>query len=136
MDGSLIAAFRSAPCALLFVFGYMVGLFALSSIPDNGDSGFILGFVTPTIQNLLHIPVYGLLALLWIFTLRAYGSSGHRSILLAILLSAAYGGIMEFWQLWIPGRFASLMDFFLNVTGILLFTWIYRVRYQRSAAKI
>jgi len=114
----------------------MVGLFALSSIPDNGDGGFILGFVTPTIQNLLHIPVYGLLALLWIFTLRAYGSSERRSILLAILLSAAYGGILEFWQFWIPGRFASLMDFFLNVTGILLFTWIYRVRYQRSAAKI
>jgi len=111
----------------------MVLLFVLSSIPDTGDRGYIIGLVTPTIQNLLHIPVYGLLALLWIFTLRAYGSSEHQSILLAILLSAAYGGIMEFWQFWIPGRFASLMDFFLNVTGILLFAWIYRVRYQRSA---
>ncbi len=110
----------------------MVGLFVLSSIPDNGDSGFILGFVTPAIQNFLHIPVYGLLALLWIITLRAYGSSDRRSILLAILLSAAYGGVMEILQFWIPGRFASLMDFSLNVTGILLFTWLYKVRYQRS----
>ena len=112
----------------------MLGLFVLSSIPDNGDGGYITGFITPIIQNLLHIPVYGLLALLWIFTLRAYGSSEHRSILLAILLSAAYGGIMEFWQFWIPGRFASLMDFFLNVTGILLFVWIYqRVKVMRTA---
>ena len=111
----------------------MVGLFVLSSIPDTGDGGYMLVSVTPTVQNLLHIPVYGMLALLWIFTLRAYGSSEHRSILLAILLSAAYGGIMEFWQLWIPGRFASLMDFFLNVTGILLFAWIYKISYQRSA---
>ena len=118
---------------VLLLAGYMVGLFVLSSIPDNGDGGYIIGLVTPTIQNLLHIPVYGLLALLWIFTLRAYGSSEHRSVLLALLLSAAYGGIMEFWQFWIPGRFASLMDFFLNVIGILLFTWIYRVSYQRSA---
>jgi len=77
-----------------------------------------------------------LLALLWIFTLRAHGSGGHRSILLAVFLSAAYGGVIEFWQFWIPGRFASLMDFFLNVTGILLFAWIYKVSYQRSAAKI
>ncbi len=113
----------------------MVGLFVLSSIPDNGDGGFILGFVTPKIHNFLHIPVYGLLGLLWIFTLRAYGSSDHRSILLAILLSAAYGGIMEILQFWIPGRFASPMDMVLNVTGILLFTWVYRVRYQRSVVK-
>ena len=118
---------------VLLLVGYMVGLFVLSSIPDNGDSGFILGFVTPAIQNFLHIPVYGLLALLWIFTLRAYGAAEHRSILLAILLSAAYGGIIEFCQFWIPGRFASFMDFFLNVTGILLFTWIYKMSYQRSA---
>jgi len=111
----------------------MVGLFVLSSIPDYGDGGYIIGLVTPTIQNLLHVPVYGLLALLWIFTLRAYGAAEHRSILLAILLSAAYGGILECWQLWIPGRFASPMDFFLNVTGILLFAWIYKVSYQRSA---
>jgi len=112
----------------------MVGLFVLSSIPDNGDGGYIISFITPTIQNLLHIPVYGLLALLWIFTLRAYGSFEHRSILLAILLSVAYGGIMEIWQLWVPGRFASLMDFFLNVTGILLFVWIYqRVKVMRTA---
>jgi len=110
---------------ILLLAAYLVGLFVLSSIPDNGYGGYIIGLVTPTIQNFLHIPVYGLLAVLWIFTLRAYGSSKHRSILLAILLSAGYGGIMEFWQLWIPGRFASLMDFFLNGTGILLFTWIY-----------
>jgi len=113
----------------------MVGLFVLSSIPDNGGGGHIIGLVTPRIQNFLHIPVYGLLALLWIFTLRAYGSSERRSALLAILLSAAYGGIMEFWQFWIPGRFASTMDMVLNVTGILLFTWVYRVRYQRSVVK-
>ena len=111
----------------------MLALFMASSIPDHGDGGFILGFVTPRIQNFLHIPAFGVLAILGIVTLRNRGFSEHRSILLGILLSAAYGGVIEFWQLWIPGRFASLMDFFLNVTGILLFTWIYNVSYQRSA---
>jgi len=118
---------------VLLLAVYMVGLFALSSIPDNGDGGYIIGFVTPRIQNFLHIPAFGLLAILGIVTLRNRGFTEHRSILLAILLSAAYGGIIEICQFWIPGRFASLMDFFLNVTGILLFAWIYRVSYQRSA---
>ena len=108
----------------------MVGLLVISSIPDNGDGGYILGFVTPTIQNLLHIPAYGLLALLWIFTLRAHGFTERRIILLATLLSAAYGTIIEFLQILIPGRFASPMDFLLNVAGILLFTWVYKMSFQ------
>jgi len=114
------------PCALLFVFGYMVGIIVMSSIPDTGDPGYLEEFASPTIQNLLHIPAYGFLALLWIFTLRGHGLSTQRSILLAILLSAAYGAVIEILQILIPGRFASFMDFFLNLTGILLFVWLYQ----------
>ncbi len=104
---------------------YMLGLFALSSIPDNGDGEFFMGFVTPTIHNLFHIPAYGLLSLLWIFTLKGHGLSMQRSILVAILVSAAYGVVLEIVQIIIPGRFGSLTDFFLNLTGILLFTCAY-----------
>lgn len=111
----------------------MLGVLALSSIPDHGDGGYIIGFVTPSIQNFLHIPVYGLLALLWIVALRGQGFSVQRSILLAILLSSAYGAVLEVFQFFIPGRFASLTDFFLNLTGILLSTWGYKVSSQRSA---
>jgi len=111
----------------------MLGLFALSSIPDNGDGGYIIGFITPSIQNFLHVPVYGLLALLWIFTLRGRGYSERQSILLAILLSSTYGLVMEIVQIFIPGRFGSVTDFLLNLTGILLFTWGYKVSSQRSA---
>ena len=111
----------------------MVGIFVMSSIPDTDDAGYLEEFASPAIQNLLHIPAYGLLALLWIFTLRGHGLSTQRSILLAILLSAAYGTIIEIWQILIPGRFGSVTDFLLNLTGILLFTWGYKISYQRSA---
>ena len=119
------------PYALCIV--YMLGLFALSSVPDNGDGGYIIGFITPTIQNFLHVPVYGFLALLWIFALRGRGFSERQSILLAILLSSTYGLVMEIFQIFIPGRFASVTDFFLNLTGILVFTWLYqRFKVQRT----
>ena len=105
----------------------------LSSLPDTGATGQAMAFVAPTVQNLLHIPAYGLLALLWILTLRSRGYSEHHSMWIAVLLSSAYGAVIEFVQILIPGRFASFTDFLLNLTGILLFTWSYKVSSQRSA---
>jgi len=104
----------------------MAGILLLSSIPDTGDTGHAIASVSPTIQNVLHIPVYGLLGLLWILTLRAHRFPENRSVWIAILLSSAYGGLMEFYQIWIPGRFPSVMDFLFNVAGILLFVWVYQ----------
>ncbi len=104
----------------------MAVIFMLSSIPDTGDTGQIMAFVSPTIQNILHFPAYGLLGLLWILTLRTRAFPENRSIRIAILVSSAYGGLMEIYQTWVPGRFPSATDFLLNVAGILLFVWIYQ----------
>jgi len=104
----------------------MAVIFILSSIPDTGDAGQITAFVSPTIQNILHLPVYGLLGLLWILTLRTRGFPENKSILAAILLSSTYGGLLELCQIWVPGRFPSFLDFFVNVAGILLFVWVYQ----------
>jgi VanZ family protein len=111
---------------IVILIGYMAGIFLLSSIPDTGDTGHMMAFVPSTIQNILHIPVYGLLALLWILTLRTRGFPENKSVRAAILLSSACGGLMEIYQTWVPGRFPSVMDFFFNVAGILLFVWIYQ----------
>jgi len=118
---------------IVILIGYMAGIFLLSSIPDTGDTGHVMASVSPTIQNVLHIPVYGFLALLWIFTLRTRGFPENKSVWAAILLSSAYGGLMELYQTWVPGRFPSVMDFFVNVAGILFFVWIYRASRQLSA---
>ncbi len=112
--------------SVVILIGYMAGIFLLSSIPDTGDTGQLTAFISPTIQNIFHIPVYGLLALLWIFTLRTHGFNEYKSVWAAILLSSAYGGLMEIYQTWVPGRFPSVMDFLFNVAGILLFTLLYQ----------
>ena len=112
--------------SVVILICYMAGIFLLSSMPDTGETGQGTAFISSTIQNVLHIPVYGLLGLLWIFTLRTRGFPENRSVWLAILLSSAYGGLMEIYQIWVPGRFPSAMDFFVNVAGILLFTLSYK----------
>jgi VanZ family protein len=74
---------------------------------------------------MLHVPAYGLLALLWIFTLRDHGVTEDRSIVLAFLVASAYGTLTELHQVWIPGRFASAFDVTFNVAGSLIFVWLY-----------
>ncbi len=112
----------------------MAVIFMLSSMPDTGDTGQGTAFVSSTIQNILHLPAYGLLGLLWILTLRTRGFPENRSIWLAILLSSTYGGLMEISQIWVPGRFPSFLDFCVNVAGILLFVWIYQ-QFKESRAE-
>jgi len=118
----------SAP--LVVTLSYMCVLFILSSIPGGRENGPL---VSPTVADVLHVPAYGLLALLLIFTLRVHGVTDHRSMGVAFLVASAYGAITELNQVWIPGRFPSGFDVMLNVVGSLLFIWLYWwVKLRRS----
>jgi glycopeptide antibiotics resistance protein len=118
-----------APFYLALTLGYMGGLYWLSSIPGevDPDSPLLSGIVAwtpPALQNLLHIPVYAVLAMLWYRTLRLASVSLRASMVLALLLTAAYGMADEFHQLYVPGRYASLTDTALNCLGAVLGAWL------------
>ncbi len=106
----------------LVTLSYMCVLFILSSIPGGRENGPL---VSAKVANMLHIPAYGLLALLWIVTLRDRGVTEHRSMYVAFLVASAYGALTELNQVWIPGRFASSSDVMFDVTGSLIFIWLY-----------
>ena len=113
--------------------GYMAMLLILSAIPDTSSPENPFMLLSPTIQNLAHIPAYGLLALLWMFNLRNLGASRLQVVVAAIILASTYGVLMELLQTAIPGRFPSILDCFLNVAGILICTACYlRVGSQSS----
>jgi VanZ family protein len=90
---------------------YMAGLFALSSVPDDGGGpGAAVLFPPPALQNLLHVPVYaGLAWLLW----RAL----RGRALLAAAIAIAYGALDEVHQMFVQGRTASVTDALLNALG-------------------
>ncbi len=118
--------------ALIVTLSYMFVLLILSSIPGAGENGNLLGLST-RVANMLHIPAYGLLALLWIFTLRDHGMTEHRSMCVAFLVASGYGALTELYQVWIPGRFPSASDVMFNVAGSLIFIWLYWwVKLRRS----
>ncbi len=120
---SALSSRLSSP--LLVTLGYMCVLFVLSSIPGSGENGHPMDLISSTVANMLHVPAYGLLALLWIVTLRDHGVTEHRSMGVAFLVASAYGALTELNQIWIPGRFPSALDVMFNVAGSLIFIWLY-----------
>ncbi len=108
--------------ALIVTLSYMCVLFILSSIPGGRENGPL---VSPTVADVLHVPAYGLLALLWIVTLRDRGVTEHQSMCVAFLVASAYGALTELNQVWVPGRYPSALDVMSNMAGSLIFIWLY-----------
>jgi len=119
---------------LLLTVCYMVGVYWLSSIPGEVDpespllSG-IIAWTPPAVQNLLHIPLFGILAWLWYRTLDAWNTQHKLALTTALLLTAGFGVFDEWHQLHVPGRYASFTDIALDCAGgLLVLWWVHRRR--------
>jgi len=107
---------RNGKLAWLITLGYALVLTAVSLLP-SGSTGPLAGWdtaISPGLQNLLHVPAYGLLV--WLLSW-AMGLRRLRRLALAAAACAAFGGLLECAQATIPGRFGSLEDTLLNLTG-------------------
>ena len=106
----------------------MIIIFIISSIPGNGEAkNSFIAHINPTIQNFLHLPEYGILSYLWLITLKNKFTY-KISIILALIITVIYGIFDEFHQLFVPGRYTSLIDIILNTLGAIIGTTIYNVR--------
>lgn len=110
----------------LLMVSYMGLIFIASVIPDIEATHRFLRIVPGNVQNMLHMPAYGLLAFLWILTLRTYGFTERSSILVATVISLAYGAGLELIQAYVPGRSCSVIDFIRDLVGAVVFVWLYR----------
>lgn len=108
---------------------YMGLLYYLSSIPGNqGDEDMtqhLLQWVSPNVQNLLHIPLYALLAWLWCRALGAWPMRVAAIAPTALLVTITYGAFNEWQQIGVPGRYPSFTDVLLNGFGGGVGSWFY-----------
>ena len=71
----------------------------------------------PNLQNLLHIPLFALLSFLWARSLK---NRSVRNILLsAAAITILFGCFDEFHQMFVPGRYAGIIDILLNTVGAI-----------------
>ena len=109
--------------------GLMGVIFVLSSVPGQLDEQRLrfLTDIDPQLQNLMHIPLFGLLQVLWLRAFAKLGKYGWKSTVSCLAISLGYGCLDEFHQMFVPGRYASLLDITLNFTGIVLGTLMFLV---------
>ena len=93
----------------------------MSSIPETSTWG-TGSFTAEILSNTLHIPAYMLITILWLKAFRieekkSWSSNINGLILLGLIMFAISD---ESHQSFVPGRTASLMDFGLDLLGILL----------------
>ena len=90
-----------------------------SSIPMDGSLTHFkfLASLEPNTQNLLHIPVFGMLSYLWLWSF----CTTKRPFVLcwtsALLITIIFGILDEFHQMYVPGRYAGMLDMILNIIG-------------------
>ena len=95
---------------------YTTALAVVSLLPSGSAApGGWDGVISPGLQNLLHVPAYAGLAILWLWAVP--GRAGARAAWLAAALCAAYGAGLEFVQAFVPGRTGSILDVLLNAAG-------------------
>ena len=106
-------------------------IFLASSVPanDNSEKWNLMDLLNPALQNVLHIPLFGVLSIFWLKSLTQQGGATRHKILIAISIVFAYGLIDEFHQYFVPGRFCSSTDMFFNCLGAIagiVFFLLYR----------
>ncbi len=110
---------RVVPCAVLVGLSCLVAFGSLS--PVSRHSALAATAFRRTLNNLVHVPAYGLLTLAWTWNLWAV--AGLRPTWAAPLGAGAafvFGVAMELGQLSVPNRTASVSDALLNATGAVL----------------
>lgn len=115
---------------------YLTGIFILSHLPgtDSAPRGAslisIISIIPERLQNFFHIPLFAGLTWCMLMSLSngqwektlpvwCYGVVGYFAII--------YAAVDEWHQSFVPGRFASLSDFFvdcLGIVGLLFAHWV------------
>ncbi len=103
---------------------YMGFIYLISSMPHTKDRVFI-SWVG---QNILHIPLYGMLAFLWMRAFRYNGLPFNRAVVTTLIITILYAFSDEYHQSFVPGRDASLADIAFDCLGAFAGTLIYRYK--------
>jgi nitroreductase len=127
-----------------FPFLIMAVLYWLSALPgtplpDDPEIYALFYWISPSLQNALHVPAYAALAWAWHWALRAWLRVSGAQAIGACAIASAYGVFDEWHQSFVPGRYASFTDVVLDVAGAALGIWLaaWASRYMaRSAAAV
>ena len=86
---------------------------------DAAEMEQIAEVIEYPVRKCAHMSEYGVLALLFLQLLSAFGIRKKRAVI-ALMLTAAYASTDEFHQLFVPGRAGKVTDVLIDSTGALI----------------
>jgi len=106
---------------------------ATSLIPMDQDanSGHWTTWVSPSVQNILHVPMFGVLAALWLQVTAHNSFPAWKKTCTVFLAVLCFGILNEMVQFFVPGRYPGLTDVALNTLGTLAGT-LFCLRHHNS----
>ena len=112
----------------LLAAAYTAGILLLSSIPGDPKQAPLqfVRWVEPQVQNLLHVPLFAGLSWTWCRALSDHMVGPNGVMILAFLIGIGFGAVDEWYQSFVPGRYASLTDVALNIAGAGLGVLVWR----------
>ena len=87
--------------------------------PDDSVFGWLVLNTATPLQKALHVVIYAVLALLWMWTLEPVESRWVR-VVLTLVACVGMGAILEWYQTQVPGRFGTMADVVLNFAGVVI----------------
>jgi VanZ family protein len=110
----------------LLIMGLLYWLSSLpgTPLPDDPAAYALFYWISPSLQNALHVPAYAALAFAWRWALAAWLRPGPARAIGAFAIACAYGVLDEWHQSFVPGRYASLTDIALDVAGAVVGVWL------------
>ena len=128
-------ACKPSKTKIFFTCGYITMILLSSLIPmdENIRTFRFLLDLKPTIQNLLHIPAFAILAILCMQILSYFSMDKVRKVALVFGFSIAFGILNELIQAWVPGRYPGLLDIGLNCIGAMLGIFLFVMAERRHS---
>jgi hypothetical protein len=106
----------------LLIMGVLYWLSSLpgTPLPDDPALYALFYWISPSLQNTLHVPAYVALGWAWHWALGAWLRAPAARAIGACAIASAYGVFDEWHQSFVPGRYASLTDVLLDIVGAML----------------
>lgn len=145
-----IGSWRSHRSSAWLTAGFVLGLLVAYFSGISGGTGGgawerwlmnVLGLgagaaeiIVVALRKTVHFTFYGILATAFFRAARAEKVVYSEAALFAVLLAAAFAGFDELRQTMTAGRTGSLLDFFIDMAGAMVFVAIVRRRSQEKSS--
>ena len=120
---------RSNKASIALPLLIMAALYWLSSVPgislpDDPAQYALFYWISPSLQNAMHVPAYACLAWAWHWALGAWLRSSTAQTISTCAIASTYGVFDEWHQSFVPGRYGSFTDVMLDIAGAVFGLWL------------